>query len=296
MQRQSIGNKVLDFFKSKSLLSVLIGMNVAVWLFMLLFSLVDYLYANPGGHTTSRWLELFALSSSAPALLRRPWTLVTYMFVHSGFLHLVFNMIVLYGAGVLCGRYLGTRKMGWIYFLSGIAGALMYLAVYNLFPVGRTSSGIVAGASAAVLGVLVAVAAYVPNQEMQLWFILKFNIKLKHLALLLIATDLLITLLSNAGGYIAHLGGALCGLLFVVFQNVAAQRRMKPRQKSKHAHKKKKKTQDQNAQRPLSDDEYNRRRAMEQKKVDAILDKISQSGYDHLTREEKDFLFNYKAR
>ena len=230
------------------------------------------------------------------ALLRRPWTLVTYMFVHSGFLHLVFNMIVLYGAGVLCGRYLGTRKMGWIYFLSGIAGALMYLAVYNLFPVGRTSSGIVAGASAAVLGVLVAVAAYVPNQEMQLWFILKFNIKLKHLALLLIATDLLITLLSNAGGYIAHLGGALCGLLFVVFQNVAAQRRMKPRQKSKHAHKKKKKTQDQNAQRPLSDDEYNRRRAMEQKKVDAILDKISQSGYDHLTREEKDFLFNYKAR
>lgn len=279
MQSQHIGNEFASFLKSGSLLSILFIANVAVWLLMLLFPLVDYLYALPSGSAKAGWYEWLALSSQWDVVIHRPWTLLTYMFLHDGFWHILFNMLMLYFGGTMCCRYLNPRRFGWIYFISGLFGALLYLLVYNLFPVGRLQVSVLLGASAAVLGVFVAVAAYVPNQEVSLWLIRTFSIKLKWLALIFVVVDLLSIPANNAGGHIAHIGGALFGWLFVVAMR---WKNKKPR-KAPSA-----------GRRPLSDDEYNRRRADDQKRVDAILDKISKSGYDRLSKEEKEFLFRQK--
>ena len=288
MQRQPIGSQFSAFLKSGSLLSVLVIVNVAVWVLTLLFPLVDYLYALPHGTARAGWLDWLALSSQWTDLLRRPWTLFTYMFLHDGLWHLLFNMLMLYWGGVLCCRYLGSRRFGWIYFVSGLAGALLYLLVYNFFPVGRLQVSTLVGASAAVLGVFVAVAAYVPRQEVQFWLVRTFSVRIAYVALALVLIDLLSISVNNAGGHIAHLGGALTGWLFVVVMRWLEQRKgcaprgRRVRQKRWHP------------QRPVSDEDYNRRRNADQKRVDAILDKISKSGYEHLTREEKEFLFHYK--
>ena len=282
---------IKNFFKSKSILSIIIIVNVVLWLVSCLLPLVDYLYVHDNGSSQRLWLSWLSLSSQWGDLLVRPWTLVTYMFVHAGFWHLLFNMLMLYWGGVLCCRYLNERRFAWIYFLGGAGGALLYLLVYNAFPVGQTTVSTLVGASAAVLAVFVAVAVYIPNHEVQLWLVRTFPVKLKYIAMAYVAIDLLSIPAANAGGHIAHLGGALAGLLFVV-----AMRRL-PNWKAALRRPARTKTRKSDFQPPrgrsraMSDDEFNRRKAADQKRIDAILDKISQSGYDHLTKEEKDFLF-----
>lgn len=285
MQRQRTGSQLSAFLKSGSLLSVLIIVNVAVWVVSLLFPLVDYLYALPAGSASAGWFDWLALSSQWVDLLYRPWTLLTYMFLHNSFWHIFFNMLMLYFGGIMCCRYLGSKRFGWIYFLSGIVGAVLYLLVYNLFPVGRLQLSTLVGASAAVLGVFIAVAVYVPNQEVSFWFVRSFSVKIKYVAIAFVIIDLLSIPASNAGGHIAHLGGALFGWLYVLAMrsNLSEVLKSKPFQKKSKL-----------SGRPLTDDEYNRRRAADQKRVDAILDKISRSGYENLSKEEKEFLFKYK--
>ena len=287
MQGKNIGFQIGNFFRSGTLLAVLIIINVAVWLLSLFFPLVDFLYDNPKGMAEEGWLGWLALSSQWEMLLRRPWTLVTYMFLHDGLWHILFNMLMLYFGGTMFCRYLGTRKFGWVYFLSGLFGGLLYLLVYNSFPVGKYNSSLLLGASAAVLGVFVAVAVYVPNESVGLWAVVRtIPIKIKYLAIAFVVIDLLSIPASNSGGHIAHLGGALFGWLYVM--GMKWQGGHKIRMKNK------KRKPTSHSQRPLSDDEYNRRRAADQKRVDAILDKISKSGYEALSREEKEFLFKYK--
>lgn len=294
MQKQRVGNQLSEFLKSGSLLSILIIVNVALWVLMLLFPLVDYLYALPNGTAREGWYEWLALSSQWSDLLRRPWTLLTYMFLHDGLWHILFNMLMLFVGGTMCCRYLGSKRFGWIYFVAGIVGALLYLLVYNMFPVGRMQVSTLVGASAAVLGVFVAVAVYVPNQEVGLWLIRTFQVKLKWLALAIVIIDLLSIPASNAGGHIAHLGGALAGWLSVVAIRIMASRPVRQKSSTVRRGKKMGKTKKTDGGRPLTDEEYNRRRAENQRRVDEILDKISKHGYEALSKSEKEFLFNYK--
>ncbi len=216
MQNNNLRGRLKLFFGSGSLLSLLIIINVAVWVMTLLFPLVDYLYAQNSGTLRERCWQWLALSSEVDKLGLHPWTLLTYMFLHDGFWHILFNMLMLYYGGVMCCRYLGDKRFKWIYLLSGLAGALFYLLINNIFPVGQVHVSRVVGASAAVLGVFVAVAAYLPNQEVQLWLLRTFTVKLKHVALALVVIDLLGMTGSNAGGHIAHIGGMLAGWLYVV--------------------------------------------------------------------------------
>ncbi|MBP5516074.1 MAG: rhomboid family intramembrane serine protease [Bacteroidales bacterium] len=291
MQGQRVGSQLSGFFRSKSLLSVIIIINVVVWIVTLFFPIVDYLYARPVSSLSGRFVELFALSSQVEALVSHPWTPLTYMFLHDGFWHLLFNMLMLYFGGVMFYRYLGSRRFGWVYFLSGLTGAMLYLLVYNAFPVGATVSYLV-GASAAVLGVFIAVAVYMPNYEVQFMFLRAFSFKFKYIALAYVIVDLLSIPVDNAGGHIAHIGGALFGALYVVGMRQWAKNKLRPSHKKIKVKQKRKPAA---SDRPLTDDEYNRRRAADQKKVDAILDKISKSGYDNLSKEEKEFLFKYKV-
>ena len=286
MQDKRVGSQLKDFLRSGSLLSILIIVNVGLWLLMLLFPIVDYLYAMPSGRARAGWYDWLALSSDWDYLWYQPWTLLSYMFLHDGFWHIFFNMVMLFFGGTMCCRYLGTKRFGWLYFICGIVGGLFFLMIYNLFPVGRVHSSQLVGASAAILGVTVAVAVYNPNQEVDVWMVRTFPIKLKWMVLALIVIDLLTIPKSNAGGHVAHIGGALCGAVYVIVMRWLAERKTRVRpQRDKRA------THDQ---RPLSDEEYNRRRAAEQKRIDEILDKISRSGYESLSREEKEILFRYK--
>lgn len=295
MQDTDFKGRFRDFFSSGSLLSVLIIANVAVWVISLLFPLIDYLFALPSGAVREGCWQWLALSSEVSNLAVHPWTLLTYMFLHDGFWHILFNMLMLYVGGIMCCRYLGDRRFGWIYLLSGLAGGLFYLLVYNIFPVGQVYTSRVVGASAAVLGVFIAVAAYVPNQEVQLWMVRTFTVKLKYVALAFVIIDLLGMSGGNAGGHIAHLGGALTGWLYVVaMRNGVGSGAHRPK-RTPRPKRQKEKRKESGGGRPMSDDEYNRRRSQDQKRVDAILDKISKSGYDNLTREEKEFLFKYKG-
>ena len=232
-------------------------------------------------------MEWLALSSEWDNLIRRPWSIFTYMFLHDGFFHLLFNMLMLFFGGTMCCRYLGQRRFGWIYFISGLAGALFYLLIYNLFPISKTTVSSLVGASAAVLGVFVSVGVYVPNQEVGIWPFRNVNFKMKHIVIALIVIDLISIPASNSGGHIAHIGGALAGWVYVVAMraNVGKLLKSKPFQKKNHK---------STSSRPISDDEYNRRRAANQKRIDEILDKISKSGYESLSKEEKETLFNYK--
>lgn len=298
MQSQRVGNEFAAFLKSGSLLSILFIMNVAIWLLMLFLPIADYLYALPSGSAKTGWYEWLALSSQWDVVLHRPWTLLTYMFLHDGFWHILFNMLMLYFGGTMCCRYLNSRRFGWIYLASGIVGALLYLLVYNLFPVGRLQVSMLVGASAAVLGVFVAVAAYVPNQEVSLWLVRTFNIKLKWLAFIFVIIDLLSIPACNAGGHIAHIGGALFGWLFVIVMRWMNNRQGptlgRKKRKPLFSNRKKRSSSSGRSGRPLSDEEFNLRRAEEQKRIDAILDKISKSGYDSLSKAEKAFLFRQK--
>ena len=299
MQKQHVGNQLSEFLKSGSLLSILIIMNVGLWVLMLLFPLVDYLYAMPQGSSREGWYGWFALSSQWDVVVRRPWTLLTYMFIHDGFWHILFNMVMLYFGGVMCCRYMSGKRFGWIYFVSGIVGALLYLVVYNLFPVGRMQVSSLVGASAAVLGVFVAVAAYVPDQEVGLWLIRTFSVKMKWLALALVVIDLLSIPASNAGGHIAHLGGALSGWLYVValrWNNARGHAGHRTVRRASGGRRREGTRRGSTGERPLSDEEYNRRKVENQRRVDEILDKISKYGYDGLSKDEKEFLFKYNDR
>lgn len=285
------------FLRSKSLLSVLVIVCTSLFLLMLLMPLADYLFALSSGTLKFACFQWLALSSEPSALLSRPWTLVTYLFLHEGLWHWLFSMMMLYVAGTMCCRYLGEKRFAWLFFLCGVVGALFFLLVFNWFPVSEQQAPFhVAGAMSAALGVFVAVAVYAPNQEIGLWFFRTFSVKMKWLAVAFVVIDLLFIKGANAGGHIAHLGGMLCGWVYVVFvryreANPRTAKKKAPRMRVKHtANRQQADTQARN----MSDGDYNRRKANDQKRVDAILDKISKSGYDNLSREDKEFLFKYK--
>lgn len=295
-----LGSNFGAFLRSKSLLSIIVIVCSVLWVVTLTFPIVDYLMVRPHGWTSGTMMKWLALSSEGGDLLTHPWTLVTYLFLHHGLLHWLFSMIMLYVAGTMCYRYLGSRRFAWLFFLCGLAGALFYLLICSIFPIGRYSTSYAIGASTAALGVFTAVAFYAPNQEIGFWLVRTFNVKMKWIAVAFIVLDLLFIPVSNAGGHIAHLGGMLCGLLYVV---VMRSRNWQPL--FQHAGKgprirKQRTTRSQQSNgaseaSTMDDGEYNRRKHEEQARVDAILDKISKSGYDNLSKEDKEFLFHYKA-
>jgi len=239
----------------------------------------------------------FSIPASINEFLSRPWTIITYMFAHdlSGILHILFNMLVLYWFGRLFAEYLGSDKLIALYVLGGIAGALLYLLAYNTIPylaIRQPLLGMV-GASAAINAIVVATATLLPNYT---FFLLLFGpVKIKYIAAITVFLSFLGTVGANAGGNIAHLGGALIGFVYLKQLQAGSNWGMwvtatlewitslfKPRSHVKVTYRKEKNTSKQGA----SKSSYT------QEEIDAILDKISAGGYESLTKEEKEKLFN----
>jgi membrane associated rhomboid family serine protease len=215
----------------------------------------------------------------------QPWSLITYMFMHDSFFHILFNMLWLYWIGGILQEYLGNRKVIESYLSGGIFGGLLYIITYNLFPVfkDQISFTYAIGASAGVLAVVVATATLLPDYAISLLFF--GPVKLKYLALISIVLDFISIPNGNAGGHIAHIGGALAGFLFIRYlyqrgghlfpDKLFNLFEKKPNFKVHSGNKMKGHTVN----------------ITSQQEIDAILDKISKSGYDSLSKKEKEILF-----
>lgn len=278
---------------------------------------IQLIYINVGifiiGTLVNVFLQLFNFNIrdifsifSLPALfidfIHQPWSLFTYMFMHAGILHILFNMLWLYWFGSLFLYFFSAKHLRGLYVLGGICGGLLYMVAYNSSQVAGST---LVGASASVLAIVAATAYREPNYRVQLF--LFGAIRLKYLALIVIGIDVLSITSSNAGGHIAHLGGALAGLWFAaslskgvdltswinrildgfifLFQKKTWKR--KPKMKVHYGN---------SATGREKDYDYNARKKAQSDEVDRILEKLKKSGYDSLTTEEKKSLFDASKR
>jgi len=283
----SVVDEIKESFKKGSVLTRLIYINIGVFLAVRIIHVFFFLLNQD--FSLLNWLSLPADSRQ---LLLMPWTLITYMFLHFNFLHILFNILWLYWMGKIFLFYFDEKKLLGVYILGGLSGGLFFLLAYNLFP--AFADVIVfsrlLGASASVLAIIAAVATYAPNHTINLLFI--GQIRMKYLALVSIALYVIGIASSNAGGNLAHLGGAAFGFVFALqyrkgqdltrwttkFMDVVA-RLFQPQQRIKVSY------------RGKNDIEYNRHKNQQQEEINRVLDKISKSGYDSLTKEEKELLF-----
>ncbi len=291
-QRSPIDNLKV-FFKQKSLLSRLILINIGVFLLISIVNLINYLFQIESTGFYGPIVPYLALPSDLGSLSLKPWTLLTYMFSHESFFHLFFNMLVLYFGGSIFREYLSKRKLLSMYLLGGISGGLLYVISYNYFPVFQNSVAVsvAIGASASVLAILVAIATYVPNYHVHLLIIGK--LRLKYLAIILVVIDIISIQGNNPGGHIAHIGGALYGFISIMFfkKGFDFSKWLSLPKISFRRGPRKSYSNPNYAKRPVTDEDYNRKRAANQAEIDKILEKISKSGYASLSKSEKEKLF-----
>ncbi|TJY36266.1 rhomboid family intramembrane serine protease [Pontimicrobium aquaticum] len=268
----------------------IIAANVAIYI-------IGWFVANFSAVSRNQSLEWLVLPKEFSEFIFKPWSIITYGFAHVDFWHLFFNVFVLYFIGRSFSNLFNIKLSLNVYFLGIISGALAYMLAYALFPGGILKfTGALLGASAGVRAALIFLCAYMPNYEVRL---ITFNIKLMYIGLVLVVLDLLGLFSGNAGGNIAHLGGDVLGFFYATqlkkgidigkgFERIMDSFSSLFSKKSplKTVHKSKRKTK---AYAGHTKDEFNE--FNKQKQIDIILDKISKSGYESLSKEEKEFLF-----
>jgi membrane associated rhomboid family serine protease len=278
-------------FRNGSNLTRLIYINIVVFILLSIVAGIGFLLNNQ--EISGKALDLFSVPASFKALLLRPWTLITYMFTHKDIWHILFNMLWLYWFGRIFLEYLDERKLVAVYLLGGISGALVYILSFNIFPAftGVVADSVAIGASASVMAIVIAIAAYVPDYTIQLF--LFGGIKIKYMALAIFILTSIMDFSVNSGGKLAHIGGAFFGYFYIInlrhghdigkgFNRIIDffATIFKPRKKLKVTYKK-----------VTTEYEYNKIKVEHQKRINNILDKISKGGYESLTKEEKEALF-----
>ncbi|MDR2683652.1 MAG: rhomboid family intramembrane serine protease [Dysgonamonadaceae bacterium] len=281
------------FFRRQSVLSSLLIINLLVFLLIKLVVVVFLLF----NESFAPFTAFFQLPALPVQLWHRPWTVITYMFTHFDFWHIVFNMVCLYWFGQIFLRFFGPKQLGGLYVLGGLVGGLFFVLAYNIFPYFRNSVGTssLIGASASAMAIIFAAAFYRKDLKINLIFL--GNIKLLYIALFFLVIDLVSIESGNPGGHIAHIGGAWMGVWF-------AQSALKGRDLTEGINsiidrvvnlftKKRRKAHFRQVhRRPETDYEYNKRKHDEQVEIDRILDKIKRSGYNSLSENEKKKLFD----
>ena len=292
-------------YNQGSMLMRLILINVGIFVLLHVLVLCGMLFNVPAEQML-RWIEL---PSDPVQLLRRPWTVVTYMFAHYGLLHILFNMLWLYWLGRIFMEFFSSKQLTGVYLLGGLGGAILYLLCYNLLPHFVGTQAYLLGASASVIAIVVAAAIYVPDYKIGLLFL--GEVSLKWIAIITVAIAVFGLDADNPGGSIAHIGGAAVGALFALsikrgkditrplnamldavvglfngrsfklpkFNRPAAHTRKGP------------KTESATAKSTASS-----ANTVSEEELDIILGKIKVAGYDALTDEEKDKLFKASRR
>ena len=278
-------------FKTGGTYIKIIYINVGIYLLFLIFNI---LFTLMQWNFNSNFLESYLTFSSSPIMfLKRPWTIFTYMFLHGSFWHIFNNMLIYFFTARMFEDLVGKKAALNTYIIGGFCGAILYLVTHNLFPFFSNMGDIpMLGASAAVMAVFVGLATYSPNYEVMLFGVLR--IKMKYLAIIWVAFDVIGLANQDGVAHFAHLGGAFWGYVFVnnfkkgkdisnwfnqltsLISSISKKKKIKIVYKKKNPIVKK----------PVKGSQ------IRQEKVDEILDKIKASGYESLSKEEKDYLFD----
>lgn len=284
------------FNKHNNAPAQLIIINVVLFVILVILNVLSSYTGFESAFTVLH--NQFSMPSPVSEFITRPWTLITYMFTHdlAGILHILFNMLFLYWFGRLFVEYLGSDKLIAVYVLGGIAGGVAYLLLYNTISPFNQVNATLVGASAAVNSIIVATATLLPNYT---FFLLLFGpVRIKYIAAVAVFLSFMgiHSAGSNVGGNIAHLGGALIGFVYMKqlqagsnwgmwitstldwFKNI-----FKPKPNVKVSYRK---------QKAPASAASGGKPSYTQDEIDAILDKISADGYESLTKEEKEKLFN----
>jgi len=285
-------NIKLTFSRGNSL-TKLIYINAAVFILVKLIAIIFQLFNFSGDFL----ITYLAIPAYPVALLHRVWTPFTYMFMHEGLMHILFNMVSLVWFGKIFLMYFSEKQLVGLYVIGGIVAAAFYVLAFNLFPYFAPilPQSLLLGASGSIMAIIVATALQAPNMELQLMFL--GRIKLKYIAIFVVLASFFGVTSNNGGGEIAHLGGALAGYLFIVslrqgrdltkglnrildsIFNLFGPRklRVKPNPHRNSAR--------------MSDADFNANKARRMADIDKILDKIKTSGYESLSADEKKRLF-----
>ena len=316
MERESFGIYVKRLVAQSGMAGKLVAINSAVFLFFLLLTIIEKLGNIPG--LSGNVKGYFVGPGTFGGLIQRPWTIITQMFTHGDFGHLLFNCIALYFLGKLLTSFLGERRLLATYVFGGIFAYLFHVFAFLIFPslgniglppevgggVVQLAAPGVLGASGAVMAIFIAAAVYKPSYRILFFGVLP--VQLFVLAAIYFVIDL--TRIGNSSdniAYMAHIGGALFGWISVINlnkkQNIMnfLERILDYFRPGKRTPRRKKSTLKVIQNMPateLTDDEYNASKAARQARVDAILDKINKKGYESLTQKEKDILFHESKR
>ncbi|MFD1142773.1 rhomboid family intramembrane serine protease [Larkinella insperata] len=294
-----------EFNKPNNTLVQLILINTIVFLLLLILKVVVMLAVIPGVYEAV--ITQLRIPASLGAFITKPWTLITYFFTHEDVFHILFNMLFLYWFGRLVDEYLGNRRLVALYMLGGITGGLAYIAIYNLLPYfhGQVASAEMLGASAAAFAVAVGASTLLPNYTFHLLFF--GPVRIKYIAFFYIVLSLARSIGPNAGGELSHLGGALVGFLFIkmlqngtdlgqpiywIMDGWQSLFRKKPPVKVSY----RQRSTSVSTGSYVASSSSSGVAMPDQDEIDAILDKISRSGYESLTREEKQKLFRASQR
>ena len=299
-------HSILDDFKNawhkpNNGLAQLIIINVAVFVALGLLAVISTFTSDALFKIV---YKQFTIPAPIGEFLTRPWTIITYAFAHSftNLWHIIMNMLVLYWFGRVFVDFLGSQKLVNLYVMGAVAGGLTYLLAYNLIPFYSERINLfdgMVGASAAVYAISVATATYWPDHRFYLLFF--GPVKIKYLVAVYLFFSFLGSVGANAGGNLAHLGGALIGFVYAkqlmkgkemgtwVFKSMEFMKSFfvsRPKIKVSHRQSSSKKRSSYSSSATKSKTTYT------QDEIDKILDKISESGYDSLTKDEKEKLFN----
>ncbi len=272
-------------YDNSNVIMKIIYITAAVFIFTFLMNSISFLFQSEGNFI----IEWFALSPHFNQFIIKPWTIISYGFLHEGFFHILFNLMILYYFGNLFLNFFNEKQLLTYYFFGIFFGGIIFMLSYNYLPALQTKRAVLIGASAGVTAVLIGVATHIPNYTLRFQFV--GNVKLKTIAIIIVVLDVIQIPSGNAGGHLAHLGGALTGFLLTNNFNRGTdfikwtEQLLKPKKQKpfKTVYKNKKTV---NPKVHQKDDQ--------QRKIDAILDKISKSGYETLSKEDKDFLFKIR--
>lgn len=272
-------NEIKEKLQNTSIVDKYIYANVVVFVVALTINALKFLQSGNSNFIVS----YFALSVDSSEYLYKPYTFITYGFVHFGFIHLIFNLIALHYLGNLFIDFFSERKFIIYYLLGSVFGGVFFVLSYNFFPVFKDTNGVLVGASAAISAILVGLATYMPNYEINLRLI--GYVKLWIITAIFIFLSVVLIPNGNAGGQLAHLGGAFIGFVLTryFYREQKQERKSKTRSNLKTVYTSKEKSEDFG----LSN---HQKKIVQQRKIDTLLDKISKSGYESLTEKERSFL------
>ena len=272
------------------------------------FRLIKVFFMFSGSDSVFKFFfDRLQLPADVNSFLLRPWSIITYFFTHYDFFHILFNMLFLFWFGRIIQEFLNSKRVISLYVLGGLAGGILYILIYNLMPfyADRVANSLMLGASAGVFAIVIGAAVFMPNYVFFLLFL--GPVRIKYIAIFYVFMSFIGTTGNNAGGEIAHLGGALVGWIFITQLNKGndigtwvisfitffksmfnPQPKIKITHRARNRRSSEKTTPKSKSSHPSPE--------LAQSEIDAILDKISQLGYENLSKDEKQKLFNASKR